>query len=293
MQNNRQAHLLLFIVGLIYGINYSVGKGVTPTYLPALGLVVIRVSVAMLLFIAYHQLFIRERVQHKRDYWLFLRAAIFGVFGNQMLFFKGLSLTSPINASVIMTANPIIVLLLSAIILKERLTWQKIMGIALGMTGALLLLSQGEMSLSSETFVGDLLILANATSYGLYLVLVKPLMARYRPETVVKWIFIMALPMVWALGGPELLTVEWATVPTKAWLGLAYIVIGTTFFAYLLNGLALRHVSSSVVGYYIYLQPLIASLVAVSVGQDELSWSKVFCALLIFSGVFLVSQRKK
>jgi len=286
----RYAHLLLLTVGIIYGVNYSVGKMVTPQYLPALGLVVIRVTVGLLLFWGYHALFIKEKVQHKRDYWLFFRCAIFGVAANQLLFFKGLSLTSPINASVIMTVNPVIVLGLSALILKESLTWQKLVGMAIGFTGAFLLISDGEISLSSDTFLGDLMILANATSFALYLVFVKPLMARYQPETVVKWIFIMGLPFVWMVGGPELLTIDWAAVPTRAWIGLGYIIIGTTFFAYLLNAKALRYVTSSLVGYYIYLQPVIASLVSISTGQDTLTWTTVGCTSLIFLGVFLVSQ---
>lgn len=293
MSKTRLAHLLLLIVGIIYGVNYSVGKGVTPEYLPPLGLVVIRATVACGLFWVYHALFIRERVQHRRDYWLFLRAGLFGVAFNQMLFFKGLSLTSPINAAVIMTVNPILVLGLSALLIKERITWRKVAGMALGLTGALLLIGSGDLSLSSDTFVGDLLILANATSYALYLVLVKPLMARYQPETVVKWIFLMGLPVIWIIGGAEFFEIGWSTVPTRAWWAMAYIIIGTTFLAYGLNAKALRYVSSSLVGYYIYLQPLIATLVAVSIGQDTLTLDTVFQASLIFGGVFLVSWKPK
>ncbi|MEL6535329.1 MAG: DMT family transporter [Bacteroidota bacterium] len=290
MRKTRYAHILLLIVGIIYGVNYSVGKMVTPEYLPALGLVVVRASIACILFWVYHGLFVKEKVQHRRDYWFFLRSAIFGVAANQLLFFKGLSLTSPINASVIMTANPVIVLGLSAIILKEALTWKKIAGMAIGFTGALLLISKGEISFSSDTFVGDLMILGNATSYGLYLIFVKPLMARYQPETVVKWIFLMGLPFIWIVGGNEFFSIDWSTLPTQAWLGLSYIIIGTTFFAYLLNAKALQYVTSSLVGYYIYLQPVIASLVAISIGQDTLTWTTVGCTTLIFFGVFLVSQ---
>lgn len=290
MSKTRQAHILLLIVGLIYGINYSVGKWVTPQYLPPLGLVAIRVTVCWLLFWGYHALFVREKVMHRRDYLRLFLAAIFGVTCNQLLFFKGLSLTSPINASVIMTMNPIIVLVLSAVFLKEVVTWKKIIGMVLGFVGAFLLLARGGFSMNSDTFVGDLCVLLNAASYGTYLILVKPLTARYKPETVVRWIFTFGLPLVLIIGGPELSEVTWSEVPTKAWLSMGYIILGTTFFAYLLNAKALQHVSSSIVGYYIYLQPFIATLVAISLGQDAPTFETVLSAGFIFAGVFLVSQ---
>lgn len=285
-------HAVLFIVGALYAGNYIIAKEVMPEHVGPFGLIVIRVIIASIIFWIIQAIWVKEKVENKKDYLLLFRASAFGVIINQLLFFKGLSLTSPINASLIMTATPILVLITSAIILKERITNVKLMGVLLGFSGAILLIGNSGFSFSGDTFKGDLLVFVNASSYGIYLVLVKPLMAKYHPLTVVKWIFTMAIPFVALIGFSDLQIVEWSKMSWEIYFSIAYIVIGVTVLAYLMNAWSLRYVNASMVGIYIYLQPLLASFLAVILGKDEMTLSKIVFALLIFSGVYLVSIKK-
>ncbi|MEM9024776.1 MAG: DMT family transporter, partial [Bacteroidota bacterium] len=211
---------------------------------------------------------------------------------NQLLFLYGLSMTSPINAAIIMTSNPILVLIAAAIMLKERISWRRIGGIGLGMAGAitLIVMNQGE-GLSSGNGFGDLMVLINATSYGVYLVLVKPLMGRYHPLTVMKWIFTFGLFLVVPFGLEQFLAVEWSTMPGTIWGEAAFVVVGTTFLAYLFNIFGLKHLSPATVSAYIYLQPVLAAMVALLLGKDLLDPVKIIAAILIFTGVYLVSKK--
>ena len=146
--------------------------------------------------------------------------------------------------------------------------------------------------MTSETFLGNLFILINAISFSIYLVFVKPLMMRYNAVTIIKWVFLFGMFMVLPFGFAEFSRVSWAALPADAWWSLAYIVVGTTFLAYLLNTWALQYVSPSIVGYYIYLQPLFSTFIALSFRGDKLTLAEVIYALLIFAGVYLVSVRK-
>ena len=184
-----QAHVALFLVALIYGANYTIAKDVMGQgYLDPLPFILLRVSSGAALFWIFHRLLIRESIA-KKD---ILRLALCGLFGvalNQMLFFSGLNRTTPINASLIMTTTPILVLVASAVYLGERITPVKILGISLGALGAGLLIAYGERLNFGEGWKGDLLVFLNASCYGIYLVVVKKLMKRYHPLTVVKWVF--------------------------------------------------------------------------------------------------------
>jgi drug/metabolite transporter (DMT)-like permease len=290
MSRQLWAHLALLGANLIYGANYTIAKEVTPAYIMPYGLVVLRCIGAVPLFWLVGMRF-KEDIK-RSDLPRLLLCAVFGIAVNQLLFLKGLSLTLPINAAVIMTSTPILVLLAASVLIKERITLYKASGIALGLGGALLILLAGkEISFSSDTFVGDLLILVNASSYGIYLVIVKPLLARYHPITVMKWVFLFGFIMVIPFGQAELREVDWSVMPPGIIVAAAYVVFGLSFFAYLFNSLALRQVSPSVVSTYIYLQPVLASMFAILAGKDALTAIKVGSAMLIFLGVYLVSGR--
>jgi drug/metabolite transporter (DMT)-like permease len=201
-------------------------------------------------------------------------------------------MTAPISASVIMTSSPITVLIVSYFLLKEKITVNKLIGIALGAAGAVLLIGIDGFKLDNDTFVGNLFILINAVSFSIYLVMVKPMMYRYKAITVIKWVFLFGMFMVLPFGLGEFLLVDWSSLPNEAWLSLGYIIIGTTFIAYLLNTWALRFVNPSLVGYYIYLQPVFSTLVAVSFRGDKLTITEAIYSMLIFIGVYLVSVKK-
>lgn len=281
----------LVFVNLIYGANFVIAKMVMPHYIQPFGFIFVRVLFATLLFWLFNALISNDEKVEKKDFPRLALCALLGVATNQLLFFKGLNLTSPINASLIMTSVPVVVLLASALILGEKIGWKKVLGVCLGLSGAaLLILNKKELSFENSSLTGDLLIFINATSYSLYLVLVKPLMEKYNSHTIIKWVFLIGFFMVAPFGWQEFTAVSWDALPTDAWLAILYVVIGTSFLAYLLNAWALRYVNSSVVGIFVYLQPVFASIISISMGEGALSLKKVAYSLLIFAGVYLVTR---
>lgn len=294
MNKTLQAHLALLTVNILYGANFSIAKEVMPTYIQPFAFVLMRVIGALILFWLVSALFIKEKID-KKDLPRIALLALCGVAINQLLFLKGLSLTSPINASIIMVSNPIMVLVIAALILKEKISISKIAGIICGVAGALLLLLFNKsFKFGSETITGDVMILINAFSWGVYLVLVKPLMKKYNAFTIIKWVFFFALFYVLPFGYPEIKQVNWAAIPFNIWLGIAFVVLGTTFVAYVLNTYALRELSPSVVSIYIYVQPFLATLIAIFYyHNDILDLRKIISAFLIILGVYLVSQPLK
>lgn len=292
------AHSALLTVALIYGANYLIAKGLMPDLIGPSGFIVLRAAGAALLFWVVYA-FRFERIR-REDVWRLALCGLFGVTSNQLMFFNGLSLTSPVNASIIMTSNPILVLVVSSILLKTAITARKLLGIGLGAVGALALLYLSADSFSTHiSWQGDLLILGNAISYGVYLVLVKPLMMKYRPTTVIAWVFLFGTLFVMPIGWTQVQAVDFAVLTPNNWASVAYVVIGTTFLAYLLNSFALTKVMPTVVSMYIYLQPLFAGLFAYVYarcgGEDftgDLTLGRMVCAALIFTGVYLVSSAR-
>ena len=293
MTKTIRAHLALAGVAFIYGANYTIAREVMNGYLEPLGFILLRAASAMLLFWGFSFFQQTEQID-RRDIGRIVLCALFGVAANQMLFFSGLQLTKPINASLIMTITPLMVLVIAAIILKEKITRQKLFGILLGLSGAVLVISYGQrMDFQMAHIKGDLMILANAGCYGTYLVLVKSLMKRYQPITILKWIFTLGSFMVLPFGLGQLEGVAWETFPLSIWVAIAYVLIIVSFLSYLLNAFALKTLRASVAGIYIFLQPIMATLVALLAGRDSLNGIKVFAAVLIFCGVYLVSRGPK
>jgi drug/metabolite transporter (DMT)-like permease len=291
MNSNIKAHLALLGANVIYGLNYSIAKDVMPDYILPFGFIFCRVIGALGLFWLVHS-FRYEKVERK-DLLLLATCGLFGVAANQLMFFYGLNITTPINAGIIMTSNPILVLIASAIILKNRITTTKIGGIFLGISGALLLLLfKTDFSFGSDTLLGDLFIFLNALSYGVYLVIAVPLMKKYKPITVIKWVFTFGFIFVLPFGFNEFTSIDWTSFTGEIWWKFIFVIVGTTFLAYLFNIYGLKKLSPSVVSTYIYLQPLLAALFAILAEKDQLDWIKVVAALLIFSGVYLVSKTK-
>lgn len=290
MNKTAKVHLALFTVNLIYATNYVVAsKIMKDAYITPFAIILLRVCGASLLFWLFQSFTFNERIQKKSDYLRFAYCALFGVVINQLLFFKGLSMTVPIDASIILTSSPILVLVASVLILKEKVTWLKLLGIVLGAIGAVMLIGGRDFSFKGENTWGNLLVLLNASSYSVYLVVVKPLMKRYQAFTVVKWVFLFGCIGVVPFGWGEIQQVQWSSLPAWVYLTLAFIVVAVTFLTYLLNAWALQFVSSTLVAFYIYLQPVLTSIIAVLSSQDELTFEKVLFSLLIFAGIFLVS----
>jgi drug/metabolite transporter (DMT)-like permease len=290
MTRSYKAHLAVLTANIIYGANYSIAKEVMPSYIKPFGFIVIRVCVAAILFFVAAKLFFREKI-HKSDWPRLIACAVFGVAVNQLLFFKGLSLTSPINAGLMMVTNPIFVLGLSVMFLGEVINLNRIIGIICGISGAVVLIIYGNRfsSVPSDPF-GDLCILLNSLSYAMYIILVLPLMKKYHPITIMQIVFALGSLLVFPFGWEEFKSIEWNSFPTNTWWSVLFVVIGTTFFAYLLNTLALRELSAGVVSVYIYLQPLMAAGFAMLFGKDVPNVLHLIAALLIFIGVWLTTK---
>jgi drug/metabolite transporter (DMT)-like permease len=243
-------------------------------------------------FIPMHQL--KQHVSRK-DAITLLVCSCFGVAINQMLFFKGLANTSPIHGALIMITTPILVLLIASILKGgERFSRQKIAGILLGLGGAAMIILQGVggNQPSNATPFGDFCIFLNAASYGLYLVLAKPLMARFHFLFVTKWTFLLGFFIVLPFGWHEFTQIAWHTFSPFIWACVGYVVFMVTFMAYLLNSYALRTVNASVVSTYIYTQPLLTTIIALILGKDAPNLYTLLAGLCIFIGVYWTSKQR-
>ena len=286
------AHLAVIGANVIYGINYVVAKGIMPDFMQPRVIILLRVVGAAFIFWIVSLFSKRESVT-RPDLLRLALCALFGIAINQIMFFEGLNLTTPINASIIMVGTPILVLVFSHFILHEKISRNKIIGIVLGFSGAAyLILSGGKLSLESGTFLGNLFVLINATSYGLFLVLVKPLMTKYSPLTIMKWLFTFGIIYVLPFSFYLLDDTNFSAIPVKIWFSVAYVIIFTTVFAYFLNNYSLKRISPTMNSAYIYLQPFLATVVAVIAGKDKLTWVEIIAAVLIFAGVYFVSLNK-
>lgn len=287
-------HLFVLSANLIYGANYSIAKKVMPLFILPLGFVLVRVVFACLLF-WLSAAFIQEKEKiRKQDYVRLAFCGLFGVAINQLLFFAGLNLTVPINAALIMTTNPVLVLLMAHFLIREKISFSKTAGIILALSGAsLLILSGGTTSFNSRTAMGDFMVLINSLSFAVFLVIVKPLMIRFHPLTVMKWIFLFGSIPVLFFGTEEGITARWNEMDYSIWLSVVYVVLATTFLAYLFNIFALRELDASQVSVYIYLQPLFAAMFSVLFGEGLPKWIHLFTGMMIFAGIWLTLRKTK
>lgn len=294
MSNRTLALLAALIATSIYGLNHTIAKGLMPTYIGPFGFILVRVLGAAILFWIIGIWGPKERIE-KKDWKRIILCALFGMVINMLMFFKGLSLSTPINASIIVTISPIFVFLISAFFIKEKITLIKYFGISLGFCGALaLILFSNEIRQDAPNItLGNILFVVNSISYGIYLIIVKPLTLKYHPYTIMKWIFLIAVIINLPITITEFKEVEWTSLPFGAIWKLSFVVIGTTFLTYLLNVFALKELKASTVGVFMYLQPPIAIVFAIIVGSDSLTFIKVVATLLIFAGVYLVSKKPK
>ena len=291
MSKRNWALIAATMVSLIYGVSFTIAKDVMPTYVKPFGFILLRVFGATILFWLISFFGPTEKIQLK-DFPRIIAAAFFGVAINMLTFFKGLSFTSPISAAVIMVTTPIIVLILSAIIMKEKMIKRKIFGILLGLFGTGFLILYGKsIGNAANAPLGNLLVFINAVSYAFYLILVKKLMDKYNAFTFVKWIYTFGLLMVLPFGWSEYQEIQWSTIPTYILWEIVFVVLFTTFFTYLFNLVSMRELKPTTVAVFIYLQPLFATVFAMSLGKDELTWVKIISAVLIFTGVYLVTQK--
>lgn len=285
------AHIALFTLNLLYAISYFVIKGVSPQYLGANGFVLVRASGALLLFWLIGFFLPKEKIE-KKDYKKFAFAALFGVVFNQLSFFNGMPFTSPNYSAIIMTTTPIIVLVISAIYLKDRITKNKIIGMVLGGIGAITVIAQNKITKDAPNpTLGNLLIFSNALNFSFYIVYCKPLMMKYSSFTVLKWVFLPGALILLPIGLPDLLAANW-DFPTDIWMSILYVVVGITFLTFLLNMFAISRVSPNVATSYIFLQPFLSGAISYFTKGKVMDVFSIIACLLIFVGVYFVSFRK-
>lgn len=295
-----KAHLALLGANVIYGVNFLIAKGVMPNKIGPSAFIFLRIAGAGLLFWIIKFFLIKERVK-KIDLVKLALLGLIGIATNQLLFFHGLNLTSPIDASIIMTTVPVIVLIFSAFILKEKITPNKLAGILCGGVGAVFLIWYGKNASGTSSFLGNLFIFLNACSYGLYLVLVKPLMKKYKPLTIISWVFLFGFLFVLPFGIPDMQQTNFSAFTTQTYLAVGFVIVFTTFLTYLFNIYALKHIAPSISGSYIYLQPVVSFLM-VSIYAYALDYTeyakdingvKIASCFLVVIGVYLISKKPK
>lgn len=288
-----KAHLAVLCTNIFFAVNFSLVKLISPKLVGPYGLNVLRAGISAALF---WMLWVfgktSARIQ-KKDWGRFVLCALTGVAINQMLFIKGLTLTSTIHAALLMLITPIIVTLFALWILKEQFSIFKAFGLSLGIGGAVFLILQREGSQNApEYLLGDLLILLNAVSYSIYFILVKPLMLRYSPLQVIRWIFTIGFFMILPIGWQQASLIEWSSFQTEHFIALFFVSVFGTFLAYYFNIYGIQHLGASITGSYIYTQPVFAVAIATLFLNEEISWQKIAAALLIFAGVFLVNFKR-
>lgn len=285
--------MAVLMANLIFGVNFSVVKYVTPGLMQPFGLNVVRALVTTgLLWLMYLWERPSTKLQRK-DIPLFIACGLTGITINQLLFIKGLSITYSIHASLLMLCTPLLITITAFLFLKEKLNPSVLLGLALGIGGAVMLITAKEPTgTGSNVIFGDILIALNAISYAFYFVLVKPLMARYSPLQVLRWSFTFGTLFIIPFGWTEFTNIHWAAFTFKDYSAIGFVVLGATFLAYLFNIYGLHHIQASATGAYIYLQPIFATIVAVLFLGEEITPVKILAAMLIFSGVFLVQRAK-
>lgn len=294
MNSRLLALLAATTASTIYGVNHTIAKGLMPDVIGPYGFILLRVSGAALLFWILSFFYPSEKVNRK-DWGRFVACAAFGMVINMNMFFKGLELSTPINSSVVITLSPVLLLVLSALILKEKITWLKGVGIGIGLCGALLLILFGVKTQPNAPNIpiGNLLFIVNAASYAFYLIFVKKLVATYSSITLMKFLFLIAFIINLPIGWVQFSEVNWLSLGFSEIWKLVFVVVGTTVLTYLFNIYALKQLSPAVIGVFMYLQPLIATAFAILLGADTLTPLRILAALLIFTGVFLSTRKKK
>lgn len=285
-----RAHIAVLCTNIFFAANFTLVKMISPALVGPLAVNVLRASICVLLFWLVWSFGKTKAGILKKDLGRFLLCALTGVAFNQVLFIKGLTLTSTVHASFLMLVTPLVVTLFAVWILKESFTWMKALGLALGIGGAAFLILQKESSEHAANYLlGDLLIIVNAISYAVYFIIVKPLMKTYSPLHVIRWVFTFGALMIIPFGFNETAAIQWQQFETIHFIALATVIITGTFLAYYFNAYGIQHIGAGATGTYIYTQPVFAVIIAMIFLNESISWQKALAAAFIFSGVYLVS----
>lgn len=299
-KNIVKAHIALFATHVIYAANHFIAKGIMPEKINPTPFVLFRVLGAGILF-WFIKLFIKEKID-KKDFLRLLLCGLFGASCNQLVFFHGLNLTSPIDTSIIMTSAPAVVFILSIILLKEKVTKHKLIGLSIGSIGAIGLVWYGQISEGTSSFLGNLFIFINVLFFSLYQVVVKPLMKKYHFITIISWVFLFGLLFLIPLGLKDVIYhTNYDAFNFNTYMVITYVIVFTTFLTFLFNIYALKQVSPSVVGSYTYVQPAVSFIIVMILSllfdddtyNDDINAVKIASCFLVIIGVYLISKKPK
>jgi drug/metabolite transporter (DMT)-like permease len=296
LKQHLRPHISMFAATLLFGANYWIAKGLMPNHLLPMQIIFLRVLGTLVISWAI-QLSIKElRVLriNRADYPRLILSSLLGVAINQMMFFTGLNHTTPVDAAIINSVNPILVLVFAAWMLKDRIGTSRLAGILLGATGALMLILFGNpLSLKGGHLTGNMFIIVNTASWSLYLVISKPLMVKYNPFLLMRWMFLFGLIAVFPFSIQQAQEIKFTAFDNYTWFAILYIIVGTTFLAYFFITYSLKRLSSPVVAYYTYLQPVIVAALGILIFAEKISWIKAVSAMFVFAGIYFVTRRNK
>lgn len=290
MTTTAKAHIAVLFTNLFFALNLSLVKHISPWLVGAYGLNIFRVGISLLLFWTVWAFGKTSASIKRKDIPRFLLCGLTGVAINQMLFVKGLTLTSTIHAALLMLCTPLLITVFAFWILKEKLTWQKALGLSLGIGGAVLLITSKEKN-GDASLTGDLFIVVNAMAYTIYFILVKPLMREYPPLHVIRWVFTFGFFMILPFGWTEFIHTRWPSFEWSHYVSLGMVVICGTFLAYSFNIFGIKHLGAGITGSYIYTQPVFAAIIAALFLHEQFTLEKIAAGILIFTGVFMVSRK--
>jgi len=284
-------HSVMLIVNILFGINLPISKNLLGGVISPMGLNGLRFAFGAMAFWLFSY-FSREHVT-KKDLGILLLGSMFGLMGNQIFFIQGLTRTSPIDASIISTFLPIITMLLAAIIIREPISWLKALGVLTGAIGAIILVySAQHQNGGTSSIGGDLLCLGSCISFALFLVVTKPILHKYSPITMMKWMFLFATLLFLPFSYTDIMSIHFSEFSQSDKASLSFILVCATFIPYLLIPIGQKRLRPTTVAMYNYIQPIVATILAIYVGQDSFSFTKGVAAALVFSGVFLVTRSK-
>jgi drug/metabolite transporter (DMT)-like permease len=284
------AHIAVLFTNLFFATNFSLVKYISPSVVGPFGLNLLRVSVSLFLFWTLWLFSKNKTGIHKKDIGRFALCGLTGVAVNQVLFVKGLTMTSTVHASLLMLCTPLLITLFAFWILKEKITILKAAGLALGIGGAVLLIISKEKNGTADTW-GDVIIVLNAVSYTFYFILVKPLMQTYSPLHVVRWVFTFGFLLIVPVGLAQFNAIDWAQFDAGHFTALGVIIVCGTFLAYCFNAFGIKHLGAGITGSYIYTQPVFAAIIAAFFLNERFTMEKIIAGILIFTGVFMVSRK--
>ena len=293
MENKKlTGHIALLSANIIFGMNNPISRTLMPEILSPYSLTFFRLAGGMLLFWIV-SLFVKKEKVPAKDIFLLFLASFFALTLNQLPFFVGLSMTSPIDASIVVTMLPILTMILAAIIIKEPITLMKTVGVLVGASGALLLVfSSHTLHAGKSNFFGNVIVFGAVASFAVYLTVFKDLITRYSPVTIMKWMFLFGTLVCFPFCYKPIMQTDFVLLSHVTLWKIGYMVIFATFFGYLLIPIGQKVLRPTTLSMYNYVQPIMATLLAVIIGMDTFGYEQALSGVLVFSGVYIVTQSK-